>query len=259
MDLEHTIRSFVPAWGVCDFSELSDHLIACRAMARVPKEAKSVLVCLFPYRFCEDETRELSYYACVPDYHLAAGAVLDKLASTLQEAYPDHTFVPFTDNSPIPEVYAAARAGLGIIGDHRLLIHPTFGSYVFIGEIVTDLKLPATSTEIAYCEHCGACSAACPGKCLPDDRRDTCISAVSQKKGELTEEEIALLRTGGLAWGCDRCQEVCPHNKQAVCEPHPCFSDYTPTLLPPDHPQFATRAYAWRGKTVPFRNQELLK
>jgi epoxyqueuosine reductase QueG len=256
---EQIVASAAPAYGVCDFGELSDHLIACRAMARVPKEAKSVIVCLFPYRFREDETRELSYYACVPDYHLAAGAVLEQLADNLQAAYPENAFVPFTDNSPIPEVYAAARAGLGMIGDHRLLIHPTFGSYVFIGEIVTDLQLPAANADVCYCEHCGACSAACPGNCLPGDNRDTCVSAVSQKKGELTAAEAALLKAGGLVWGCDRCQEACPHNLSASTAPHPCFTDYTPALLPPDHPQFSTRAYAWRGKTVPYRNQELLK
>lgn len=252
-------REFVPDCGVCDFASLRERLITCRAISRVPKNAKSVLVCVFPYRFSSTEPRELSYYACVPDYHTAAGAVLEQLAEKLQEAYPHHAFVPFIDNSPIPEVYAAAKAGLGMIGDNRLLIHPTFGSYVFIGEIVTDLEIPTTNIPPAYCEHCGACAAACPGGCLPGDTRDTCVSAVSQKKGELTTTEIALLRKGGLVWGCDRCQEVCPHNQNALIAPHPYFTDYTPTLLPPDHPLFPTRAYAWRGKSVPYRNQQLLK
>ena len=259
MELGRLVTQFVSDFGICDFAELAPHLLSCRAAARVPKNAKSVLVCLFPYRFEANEKRELSYYACVPDYHYAAGAVLDALVNALGQAYPAFSFVPFIDNSPIPEVYAAARAGLGRIGDHRLLIHPVYGSYVFIGEIVTDMELPATNAPLAYCEHCGACAAACHGGCLPGEDRTLCVSAISQKKGELTTTEIALLRKSGLVWGCDTCQEVCPHNKTAKIAPHPCFTEYIPTLVDPNDPCFPTRAYAWRGKVVPYRNKELLK
>ncbi len=259
MTVDEIMRRFVPDCGVCDFEEICPHLITCRAASRVPKNAKSVIMCIFPYRFISDEKRELSYYACVPDYHIAAGEVLSQAADALKAAFPTFEFVPFTDNSPIPEVYTAARAGLGMIGDHRLLIHPTFGSYVFLGEIVTDMQIPPTDGTVTYCEHCGACAAACHGKCLPGDDRALCVSAVSQKKGDLTEKEITLLRESGLAWGCDTCQEACPHNQHAQINPHPCFTDYTPTLLQSDDPRFSTRAYAWRGKAVPYRNKELLK
>ncbi len=259
MQFDAIMRAHVPDYGICSFTEVRPHLLSCRAAARVPKNAKSIIMCVFPYRFPENGTRELSRYACVPDYHAAAGAVLQQTAEALKAAFPAFEFVPFTDNSPIPEVRTAARAGLGIVGDNRLLIHPAYGSYVFLGEIVTDMELPSTAAPITYCEHCGACAAACPGSCLPGDDRTRCVSAISQKKGDLTAEEIGLLRKGRLVWGCDTCQEVCPHNQQVQIAPHPCFTDYTPTLLEPDDPLFSTRAYAWRGKTVPYRNKTILK
>lgn len=259
MTVDEIMRRFVPDYGVCDFKKVRPQLIPCRAASRVPKNAKSILMCIFPYRFPESDRRELSRYACVPDYHKAAGDVLEAAARQLQAAFPAFAFVPFIDNSPIPEVRAAASAGLGIIGDNRLLIHPVYGSYVFLGEIITDLQLPPTNAPIIYCEHCGACAAACPGQCLPGDDRTRCVSAISQKKHDLTDGEIALLQQGGLIWGCDTCQEACPHNQNVKIEPHPCFTDYVPTLVEPDDPLFATRAYAWRGKTVPYRNKALLK
>ncbi len=244
-------------FGICSFADVRDKLLACAAKKRLPVDAKSILLYVFPYRFPETEERQLSFYACVPDYHKAAGSVLNGMAAALKSAYPAYQFVPFIDNSPIPEVYAAAKAGLGVVGKNGLLIHPAYGSYVFIGEIVTDMPLKTTGGEIQTCCDCGACVQACHGGCLPDSR-DTCVSAITQKKGELTTEEIALIKKNGLVWGCDRCQEVCPHNKDAKISPHPCFDTFTPCFIEND-PNFADRAYAWRGEAVIRRNIEILK
>ena len=136
-------------------------------------------------------------------------------------------------------------------------VHPQYGSYVFIGEIVTNMPLPPTGGEVAYCEDCGACVTACHGACLPDSR-DTCVSAITQKKGELSVREIALIKQNGLIWGCDRCQEVCPHNRDVVIAPHPCFDSFTSCFIEND-PDFKKRAYAWRGEAVIRRNIEILK
>lgn len=102
-----------------------------------------MLALLFPYRFPDDDPgRNLSRYACVEDYHQAGGRVLRALAEDLAILWPGRAFEPFLDNSPLPEVYAAALCGLGVVGDNGLLIHPRYGSYVFIGTIVTDAPLP---------------------------------------------------------------------------------------------------------------------
>ncbi len=258
MEIRTLLQEMVPDSGVCPFAEIADSLLPCRAASRLPAGAKSVIMMIFPYRFPDSPGRDLSRYACVPDYHLVAGEVLEAAAARCAEAFPDYQFVPFLDNSPIPEVKAAALAGLGVIGHNGLLIHPTFGSFVFLGELVTDLPLPATGDRIRHCDGCGNCAAACPGGCLPGGDRARCISAISQKKGALTEEEIALLQKGGLVWGCDRCQEACPLNRDVTIDPHPCFTDYTPRF-DHNHPAFDTRAYAWRGKAVPQRNAALLR
>lgn len=140
-------RSFdgcgLPLHGACAFAELSHNLLPCRAAARLPDKPGTVLTLLFPYRFPDRGPRNLSRYAaCLPDYHLAAGEVLSSAAAALRAAYPRYRFEPFVDNSPLPEVRAAALSGLGCIGDNGLLIHPVYGSWVFIAAIVTDMVLP---------------------------------------------------------------------------------------------------------------------
>lgn len=254
--------------GFAPFAPFRDRLLSCRAAARLPAQPRTVLAALFPYRFADNGPRNLSRYACVPDYHDAAGEVLARAARRLETDFPGFSFVPFIDNSPVPEVEAAARAGLGVVGDNGLLIHPLYGSYVFIGELVTDLPLKGVGQEPEGCLHCGRCTAACPGGCLtpkldPDpgaSRRETCLSALTQKKGLLTEEEERLVLRGGLVWGCDRCQEVCPLNSGARCDPHPCFhNQYRPLLTPADLDDLSGKAYGWRGRKVPERNLHLFE
>ena len=248
------------AYGVCDYAAVSTRLLPCRAAARLPQGACRVLTLLFPYRFPGDEPgRNLSRYACVEDYHQAGGRVLRALAEDLAALWPGRAFEPFLDNSPLPEVYAAALCGLGVVGDNGLLIHPRYGSYVFIGTIVTDAPLPLSGGAVSGCPHCGACAAACPGGCLPGGERDTCLSALSQKKGALTPEEEEALRRGGLAWGCDACQEACPLNRAAAAAPHPCFTWYRPGMTEADLEELTGKAYGWRGKAAPLRNLRLLQ
>jgi len=258
MEIGHILQQFAPDYGICAFETIAGQLLSCRAAAKLPARPRSVIMMIFPYRFPETAPRTLSRYACVPDYHTAVGDVLQAAAAACAAAYPGFSFVPFVDNGPIPEVRAAAAAGLGVVGENGLLIHPQFGSFVFLGELVTDMLLPAAQLSPHGCPACGRCFAACPGDCLPGQGRDTCVSAISQKKGDLTVREIAFLRRGGLVWGCDRCQDVCPLNEHAKIAPHPCFSLYSPRFLPED-PDFETRAYAWRGKATPLRNYTLLQ
>ncbi|MCL2487815.1 MAG: DUF1730 domain-containing protein [Oscillospiraceae bacterium] len=259
--------------GVCAFSAVGNHLLPYAA-GRLPENPQSVISALFPYRFPEDgRPRNLARYACVPDYHTSAGGVLEDAAAALSERFPGYSFVPFIDNSPVPEVAAAAAAGLGVIGDHGLLISPEYGSFVVIGTVVTDLVLPETGgNNNGHCGHCGACAAACPAGCIGSRSRETaisctaaadkkirCLSAITQRKGALTAEEIALIRKNGLVWGCDRCQEVCPHNAAAVIRPHRCFTRYQPWLDREGLDHLEGRAYGWRGRAVLERNLEIME
>ena len=250
-----------PLHGVCPFSPFADHLLACRAVRRLPQDAASIIIAAFPYRPAADPGRNLSYYACVPDYHHTAGALLRQAADRLTDWFPSHRFEPFIDNSPIPEVAAAVQAGLGVRGRHGLLIHPVYGSWVFLGEIVTDLPVEYDCPASGSCCECGACIRQCPGGALTGQALDRtkCLSAVSQKKGELSEEEQALLRQNELAWGCDKCQEVCPHNRRAAsAPPSPLTDGFLPSITSPeDGTGEAPRAWEWRGHKVIERNLKL--
>ena len=258
----------MPLHGFCSFDALKDSLLPCRAADRLnavfpPKHAaRTIIVALFPYRY-SDEPGNLSRYARVPDYHHCAGDVLTQAAASLEQAFSPFRFLPFLDNSPLPEVRAAALAGLGCRGDNGLLIHPVYGSWVFIGTLVTDLDLCLPHQEdIPGCLHCGACSAACPGNCRlgTNASRETCLSRLTQQKQPLTPQEQTLIRAAGTAWGCDRCQDVCPLNRRAEIQPHPCFTtNFAPSLTRDDLNDLTDKAYGWRGRGVPERNLELLE
>ncbi|MCI8496971.1 MAG: DUF1730 domain-containing protein [Clostridiales bacterium] len=250
-----------PLHGVCPFSPFADRLLPCRAVRRLPQDSVSIIIAAFPYRPADAPDRNLSYYACVPDYHHTAGSLLKIAADRLAAQFPSHRFEPFLDNSPIPEVSAAVQAGLGVRGRNGLLIHPVYGSWVFLGEIVTDLVVEYDRPLGRSCCECGACVRLCPGGALKGGTLDQtkCLSAISQKKGNLSEDEQALLRQNGLVWGCDKCQEVCPHNRRAAPAPDsPVTAGFLPRITAPeDGTDDVPRAWEWRGCSVMERNLKL--
>ena len=212
---------------------------------------------------CTAENRNLSAYAVSRDYHGFFAALFDEVLPLLRERFPTCKFAGFADHSPIAEVEAAARAGLGVIGQNHLLITKRYSSYVFLGEIVTDAKLACTAGEIRTCEGCGLCQKACPM-----DEIGTCLSALTQKKGALTEDEQATIRRFGSVWGCDICQAVCPHTKTAIKSgsihsPIPYFAEQPIAHLTSEildgmsDEEFQSRAYAWRGRETIQRNLKL--
>lgn len=252
-----------PAWGVCNASVLENHSLSCGGANKIPEGAASVLVALFPYYLGEEKYEDLniSRYAAVPDYHDAVLKRLDSAVKLLEKEYPSERFVSFTDNSPVPEVMAAANAGLGVIGENNLLINPAFGSWVFIGEIVTTLKIEVyKNTGIHNCRGCGRCIAACPAGVLGRQKFDKthCISTITQSKGDLTPEQESLIMLTGCVWGCDICQLVCPMNNSAEVTPIEEFKDDVRTHINPDD-DITGRAYAWRGSAVIERNLAILE
>ena len=239
--------------------------ISPNIMEREDFRPKSVIVYLLPYY--TGETVNISRYAASLDYHLALRECADGLIAAITEAKPEAHAKGYGDHSPIDEVGAALIAGLGLVGDNGLIINERYGSYVFIGDIVTDIdpeELGAKSpTEVKRCYHCGACRRACPTGILAGEGTD-CLSAITQRKGELTDTEKALMRKYNTAWGCDLCQSACPYNKDPKITPIHFFhreriANLTRDLLDSmDKPTFMKRAFAWRGRKTVERNLDIL-
>lgn len=260
MDLQ-VVNGFLPRYGICAYGDVIKLLLPCRAKGRLPLNAKSVIVGVFPYYLGEEAYRGLnvSKYAAVPDYHTVVLERLQKACDALKEKYPQEEFVPFCDNSPVPEVYAAYLAGLGVRGKNGLLITEEYGSYVFIGEIVTTLDIKADNPLGTSCEGCGKCVAKCPGNALKCGfERQSCLSEITQKKSELTKSEKETIELSGCAWGCDVCQDVCPMNVHAgVTSIKEFISGAVPCVSASDSVE--GRAYSWRGSEIIKRNLDLLR
>ena len=210
--------------------------------------------------------RNLSAYASPRDYHLYFRRLFDGILPLLEASYPQYRFVGFADDSPIEERSAAAMAGLGILGDNGMLITDKYSSFVFLGEIITDAPVDVPSPlPIRRCEGCGKCKTVCPMGEL-----GVCLSALTQKKGELLTEEKSAILQYGSAWGCDLCQNACPHTQKAIESGSiytsvPFFEEKTIPYLTlalldsMSDGEFAERAYSWRGRDTVRRNLTILE
>ena len=218
-----------------------------------------------PYYTAEGDG-SVSAYAIPRDYHLFFLELFPKLISVLKMRFPENKFVCFADHSPIKEVEAAAKCGLGIIGKNGLLITEKYSSFVFLAALITDAKTNLSPRNISECEDCGLCKKACPSGLSKKE----CLSAITQKKGELSEQEEDLIKKYGTVWGCDICQRVCPHTKEAIAT----GTVYTPIdffkkdripfptyriIQEMTDEEFSFRAYSWRGKDVLLRNLKLFE
>lgn len=247
-----------------------------RLFCSVPSPAQ-VIFMLFPY-YCGDANGKISAYGAVHDYHSFARTVFCELEEYVKKSYEGVFVRGFTDHSPFLECEGASMAGLGLLGDNSLLITEKYSSYVFIGELVTTLSkeqlknegIPEGTGKIKECLHCSACERACPSGCLQRGCADLCVSAISQKKGELNPEEIRLLLECDSIWGCDRCQWVCPFTvnakrngsiytpidffKSSYIEGDPCE-----IIKNMDNDTFSLYPFAWRKRRTIERNIDIIE
>ncbi len=243
-------------YGFCSFSDLKNSLFECRAKNRLPEDSRTIITLLFPYKIKEEKPENISRYAAVDDYHFVAGKILEEITFLLKEKYKENSFEWFIDNSPIDEVKAAVLSGLGVRGKNNLLINKKYGSYCFIGEIVTNYKIQTVNNLITECINCKKCLNSCPTGFLKD-RTVKCLSQITQQKNELSEEEKKLIKKSGVIWGCDICQDVCPMNKNSATTKIKGFLDSYKEKYE-ENEDIKNKAFAWRGEKVIKRNYEIL-
>lgn len=215
-------------------------------MARWLPGAASVLVCAFPYW---DASRDyaaelalagepaaylratgrkafqpellaapgakLSRYALCADYHVTVAGMLRALLADIRAAFPGANGKAFCDTSPVMEKELGRLAGLGFRGRNTLLISREFGSWFFLGGIALDLPLTPDEPGPGGCGDCRLCEKACPTGALEGGRLlpEKCLSYWTTQAKEPAPPEITeAARVSGFVYGCDICQEACPHN-----------------------------------------------
>ena len=253
-------RNQIFSFGICDYNGITEFL-PCRNREWIPQNAKSVIVCAFPYYTGEHPGADVCKYAMVPDYHVVVRQMLNQAAAELSEAF-QASFVGFTDVSALPERECALSAGLGFPGINGLVIHPEYGTFFVIGELVTDYLFPFDRPLEQVCIQCGKCIQSCPAGAISWDGIDyaRCLSEVTQRKGDLTPEEQALVQKNGLMWGCDCCQNCCPYNHNLPITYISAFAEDVQPLVTRENLNrlCKTRAFGYKGKTLLKRNLDLI-
>ncbi len=183
------------------------------------------------------DTGKISRYAWGDDYHIHVTKRIQSLFECIKQLAPESEGRYYVDTGPVMEKVWAVRAGLGWQGKHTNVITKEYGSWVFLGEIITTLELDADEPMEDFCGTCTACIDACPTDALHqpyvvDSNR--CISyltiehrgAIAESLGEKFDRWV---------YGCDICQDVCPWNRFQQETEHREFEPRLKNIDPPLH------------------------
>lgn len=200
------------------------------------------------------------------DYHTILREKLAQLESFIQKKVPSARFKSMVDTGELSDVAVAERAGIGWRGKNTLLITPEYGSFVYLGEMITNLEFPADRPMENLCGSCNQCVKACPTKALLGDGKmnpKICLSYLTQTKDILPEEYREKIHN--RLYGCDTCQVVCPFNRGHDFHLHE-EMEPDPELIRPElkpllkisnksfKEKFGKMAGSWRGKKPIQRN-----
>ena len=184
----------------------------------------------------------IARYARGRDYHDVFEERLDALSAAIGDLAPGARTKRYVDYGPVLERDHAQRAGLGWIGRNTMLLHPDFGSYFMLGELLTDLEIePDPPFVHDRCGTCRRCIDACPTDAILEGRlldARLCISYLTiELRGSIPETLRPAI--GNRVFGCDICQEVCPWNSDA---PVPAEAPFAPR---PGQPMPREDMVAW--------------
>ena len=209
----------------------------------------------------------VSNYAWSADYHRRMKGILSEIASVIETNAGIGTTKVACDTAPVAERAFAARAGLGWIGKHTNLIDPQFGSFVFLGEIVTTVAFDSDERLKKNCGSCRRCIDICPTGALRGDYTidaTRCISDLTQRTDGIPRAMRPFI--GTWVWGCDLCQTICPPTQKAGLSTRPDNSAISQDAAAPSlvrllrlrssefRRTFAPTAIGWRGAAVLRRN-----
>ncbi|MEC0205579.1 tRNA epoxyqueuosine(34) reductase QueG [Paenibacillus lautus] len=200
------------------------------------------------------------------DYHHVLREAMSRLEEYIKERVPDAKLESMVDTGALVDRAVSQRAGIGFSAKNCAIISPKFGSWIFLGEMVTNIPFPPDTPVTEDCGECTKCIDACPTGALVGPGQlnaQRCVSFLTQTKGFLDEE--AMRKIGNRLYGCDTCQIVCPKNRgkswthQEDFKPDP--EKAKPLLLPildmsnrEFKETFGDTSAAWRGRKPIQRN-----
>jgi epoxyqueuosine reductase len=244
-----------------------DKNIDKREDVRLIKEnTKSVIVAGLNYYTDFDYPEnafKISRYAWGTDYHLIFKDKLEKLTEELESSLPGSEYKIYVDTGPILEKQWAILSGIGWQGKNSLILNRKFGSWFFIGIILTNLDLESDKASKNFCGKCSLCISACPTNAIVqpgvlDSRK--CISYwnIEAKSNIEIPEEIAK-KNRNWAFGCDICQDVCPWNKKVQISNIPEFQprNNQTEFIPDEVLSMQNDSFNSRFKKSPIKRSKL--
>ena len=236
------------------------------------ENAQSIIVCAFPYFVENVIDSNLSKYCYGKDYHIVVKEKLQKIASYIDSQIEDIQYMIVTEKGPLVDRYLANKSGIGYYGINNNIITDEYGSFIFIGYIINNYSFELDNKSEKSCIKCGKCIKACPGKAILGDfdiNPKKCLSYITQKKEDLSEYEKSILNKNKKIFGCDICQDVCPHNKNISKTNIDEFKDELIYDLKREEihnisnkefrRRYKERAFSWRGKKIIQRNIDILE
>lgn len=206
----------------------------------------------------------ISLSAIGMDYHIILKNKLKNLAEYINTIVPNFEFKIFVDTGPLLDREVAKRANIGWQGKNNFIITKEFGSWIFIGYMLTNIYIPVVQETIDNkCGNCTKCIDTCPTGALKlnyEFDSKICISYLTQKKEDLSDKEIKDIKF--QLYGCDICQSVCPYNKnvpfkEIIYNIDEAKADIEELLFMSNKEfknKYGNTAAGWRGKKILQRN-----